>query len=63
LTLRRVGQGIALDALDEMPQQQAFLAADRVHPHHRVLGLVHRRGEDLAVASSFSNDTSGLRAA
>ncbi|MND79133.1 hypothetical protein D3C80_708620 [compost metagenome] len=48
--VRRIGLGIALDAFDEMPQQQALLTADRVHADHRVLSLVHGRGEDLAIA-------------
>jgi len=48
--MRRIGLGITLDAFDEMPQQQAFFAADRMYAHHRMLGLVNGRGEDLAIA-------------
>src|SRR5690606_5275423 len=45
----RVVAGQALDALDEVPEQQAAAAAHRVHAHHRVLGLVDGGGEHLAV--------------
>src|SRR5471032_473327 len=45
--MRRVRQRIALDTFDEVPQQQTLLTADGMYPHHRMLGLVYRRSEDL----------------
>ncbi len=48
---RRLGGREPLDALDEVAQQQRALARHRVHVHQRMLGLVHLRGEHVAVVA------------
>src|SRR3546814_8828421 len=37
------------ELLDEMAEQQAALAADRMNAHHRMLGFIDGRGKDVAM--------------
>ncbi len=48
--VRGIKLRVALQTFDEVAQQQVFLTTDRVDAHHGMLGLVHGRGEDPAIA-------------
>src|SRR3546814_8535063 len=37
------------ELLDEMAEQQAALAADRMNAHHQMLGFIDGRGKDVAM--------------